>query len=79
MTTETLTELEQAKLENFALKHNMLQQQQQQIVAMRAAYLKQVEAAHPGYVWDEQKGLVPDEPIGMPAKSEPVLDATHPN
>lgn len=49
-----LTELEQMKLENYALKHNMIQQQLQRIIAERTAYIKQVEDAHRGYRWDEQ-------------------------
>lgn len=54
-----LTELEQVKLENFALRNNALQQQLQANLAARAAFIKQVEAAHPGYQWDETKGLTP--------------------
>lgn len=53
-----LSELEQTKMENFALKHGLLQQQLQRIGADRTAYVKQIEEAHPGYKWDEQKGLV---------------------
>ena len=53
-----LTELERTKLENFALKHNLVQAQLQRIVDERAAYIRQVEEAHPGCKWDEQKGLV---------------------
>ena len=55
---EELTELELTKMENFALKHNLVQSQLQRIVDERAAYIKQVEEAHPGCKWDEQKGLV---------------------
>jgi hypothetical protein len=58
-TSGELTELELTKLENFALKHGLMQQQLQRIVADRTVYIKQVEEAHPGYMWDEQKaGLV---------------------
>lgn len=53
-----LTELERTKLENFALKHNLVQAQLQRIVDERTAYIRQVEEAHPGCKWDEQKGLV---------------------
>lgn len=62
MTNGTLTELERTKLENFALKHNALQQQMQMILAERAAYIRIVEEAHPGHRWDEQQGLVSAEP-----------------
>lgn len=56
--TPELSELERTKLENFALKHNLVQQQLQRIVDERAAYIRLVEEAHPGCKWDEQKGLV---------------------
>lgn len=58
MTNGELTELERVKLENFALKHNTLQQQLQMNLAERAAYIRGIETAHPGYQWDEQQGLV---------------------
>lgn len=54
----TLTELERLKLENFALKHNAVQQQLQTNLAARSAFIQEMEAAHPGYRWDEQNGLV---------------------
>jgi hypothetical protein len=50
--------MERLKLENFALKHNVMQQQLQANIAARAAFLREMEAAHPGYRWDEQNGLV---------------------
>jgi hypothetical protein len=53
-----LTELERVKLENFALKHNALQQQLQANLQARLALITQIEAAHPGYQWNEQQGLV---------------------
>ena len=56
-----LTELERVKMENFGLKHNALQQQQQNNLTERAAFILQIEAAHPGFKWEEQKGLVPME------------------
>lgn len=55
-----LTELERVKMENFALKHSAMQQQQQANLAARAAYIRQIEAAHPGYRWNEERGLVAD-------------------
>ena len=81
MTIEPLSELERTKMENFALKHNIMQQQLQQIVAERSAYIKQVEAAHPGCRWDEQRGLVKEEldPVTQLPRSENVLDVVHPN
>lgn len=53
-----LTEMEQVKLENFVLRHNSLQQQLQNNLAARAAFIAEIEANRPGYRWDEQKGLV---------------------
>lgn len=62
-----LTELERTKLENFALKHNALQQQSQANLQARAAFIQEIEAAHPGYRWDDQKGLIataiPPKPV----------------
>lgn len=54
-----LSELERVKLDNFALKHNAIQQQLNANLIERGAYIKQVEAAHPGYQWRDQEGLVP--------------------
>lgn len=62
-----MTETERLKMENFALRHQILQQQLQQIVAERAAYIKQIEAAHPGSEWDERQGLVAVEYLQPPA------------
>ena len=53
-----LTELERLKLENFGLRYQALQQQMQQILADRAVLLRQIEADHTGYRWDDQRGLV---------------------
>lgn len=55
----TLTELEQTKMVNFSLRHTLIQQQLQQVMAERTAYIKRIEEAHPGHRWDEQRGLVP--------------------
>ena len=56
---EELTELERLKLENFALKHQAMQQQLQANLRERLAFIQQIEADHPGYAWDDQRGLVP--------------------
>lgn len=77
MSNETLTELERTKMENYALKHNLMSQQLQQLVAERGAYIKQIEAAHPGCTWDEQRGLVRSELL--PDGPEPIVDAAHTN
>lgn len=59
--TAELTELERVKMENFALKHQAIQQQQQANLQARAAFVRQIEAAHPGYKWNDQRGLVLEE------------------
>jgi hypothetical protein len=56
-----LTDLERTKMENFALKHNLIQQQLQAIVMERANYIQSIETAHPGFKWDEREGLVPTD------------------
>jgi hypothetical protein len=53
-----LTELERTKLENFPLKHNAMQQQLNANLAERKAYIEKVEAAHPGYQFNEQTGTL---------------------
>lgn len=53
---DTLTELERVKMENFALKHNTLQQQIHGNMANRAAFIEHIEAAHPGHKWHEATG-----------------------
>ena len=62
MTNGELTELERVKMENFALRNNALQQQLQVNLAQRIAFIQEIEAAHPGYKWDEQQGLVTAPP-----------------
>jgi Trp operon repressor len=59
MTNGELTELERVRLENFMLRHNSIQRELQTNLAARAAFIQEVEAAHPGYRWDEGAGLVP--------------------
>lgn len=56
-----LSELERLKMENFALKHSAMQQNLQANLMQRTAFIKEIEAAHPGYVWNEQRGLVPED------------------
>jgi hypothetical protein len=58
---DEVTELERVKLENYALKHNNLQRQLQDNLAERAAFIKEVEAAHPALRWDDQRGFVSKE------------------
>jgi hypothetical protein len=60
---QALTELEETKLENFVLKHGILQQQLQRIVADRTAFIKQIEDAHPGFRWDDTQGSL----VALPA------------
>jgi hypothetical protein len=58
-----LTELERTKLENYALKHNLVQQQLQRIVVERTEYVKQIEENHSGYKWDEQTASLVKLPV----------------
>ena len=53
-----LSETERLKLENLQLKIHILQQQLQQLANERDTFIKGIEDANPGYVWDEQKGFV---------------------
>lgn len=61
MTNGELTELERVKMENFALKHSTMQSQLQSNLTQRNAFIREIEAAHPGYRWDETQGLVAEE------------------
>jgi hypothetical protein len=56
-----LTELERVKIENFNLRLLYMQQQIQQVQAERILFLREVEAAHPGYRWSDQQGLIEDD------------------
>ena len=65
MKPESLTELERIKMENFALRYNLLQQQTQQVINERASLISQLEASRPGYEWREGYGLVEKEEAGQ--------------
>jgi hypothetical protein len=56
-----LTEVERLKMENFGLRYTLLQQQLMANSMERTAYIKQIEANHPGSKWDEQRGLIAEE------------------
>jgi hypothetical protein len=56
------TEIEQLKLENFALRFNAAQIHLQQIMAERGAYINDILSRHPGYKWVEGEGLVAEQP-----------------
>ena len=58
-----LTELERLKMENFNLRLLFMQQQIQHLQTERAVYISQLEMAHPGFEWDDQRGLVQREEI----------------
>ena len=69
-----LTEFERLKMENFALRNQVLQTQLQQLFADRTAYLETLKTNHPGCVWDEQRGLVVADTVGKePAAAETPL------
>lgn len=58
MSNGELSEVERLKLENYALRHSIMQGNLQQLLVERNAYLKQLEENHPGYAWDETRGLL---------------------
>ena len=75
-----LSELERVKLENFALKNNLMQQQLQLNLSERAVFIRQLEAAHPGYRWTDQNGLVPDgKPVSGNGRSSAGVPDTDPS
>jgi hypothetical protein len=65
--TGQLTELERVKLENFTLKHNLMQQQLQANMAERIAFIRKIEESNPGYQWDDRTGLTKTETSSAPA------------
>jgi hypothetical protein len=58
-----MNELERLRMENFALRINLLQQQLQQTARERMAFIETLEREHPGYEWDEQRGFVQKEEL----------------
>jgi hypothetical protein len=53
-----ISEFERVKMENYALRTVFMQQQLQQIQIERATFVQEMEAAHPGYEWQDPYGLV---------------------
>lgn len=70
MERPALTELEQLKLENIALKYRTLEQQKQELIQARILIVRQIESRLPGWKWRDPDGLVPD-----PETEEQVLPA----
>lgn len=62
MRTE-LTEVERLKMENYNLRIHILQQQTQQMITERQTLVRSIEEAHPGFEWDESRGLVEREEL----------------
>jgi hypothetical protein len=60
---EQMTELEATKLQVFALRHQLLQQQVQANLAERAALIQQIVTEHPGHRWDEATGKLMRETV----------------
>ena len=58
MTQPILTEMERLRMENLNLKKFALEIQLQQVMAERAAVIRQLEENNPDYEWNEQRGLV---------------------
>jgi hypothetical protein len=61
MATPLLTEVERLTLENYALRYNLLHQQMLQIQGERAAFIRLIEQAYPGYEWRDGSGLIEKE------------------
>ena len=64
-----LSELELTKMENFALRNAGLQQAIRENIQARDKYIQQIEAAHPGYRWNENSGLMPVPPQEAPPQA----------
>lgn len=62
MAKPELTELQRVKLENFAMKHQLLQQQITANMNERSDLIRSLEAEHPGWKWEEGVGLTRPEP-----------------
>jgi hypothetical protein len=58
-----MTEVERLKMENLNLKRFALEVQMQQVNAARLNLIAELEIAHPGYEWDEQRGFVQKEEL----------------
>jgi hypothetical protein len=56
---EQLTELEQLRMENIALKYQNLQTQLKSLVEERQVIIIGINHNHPGYEWNDNSGLVP--------------------
>lgn len=69
-----LSELERAKLENLQLKFQLLNAQQQQLQAAYSGLVQQIQAEHPGFVWDAGASTL--RPVPKPGKPEPVKAQT---
>ena len=61
--TDQMTELETAKLQVHALRHQLLQQQLQANLAERSALIQQIVTDHPGHRWDEATGKLMRETV----------------
>jgi len=53
-----MTEFERVKLENFALRHNAMQNQLSINMQARGAFIRELETAHPGYRWEESESAL---------------------
>jgi hypothetical protein len=58
-----LSELERLKIENCNLRILYMQQQIQQVQTERSVFLRQLEAANPGYSWSDQYGRLIQEDV----------------
>lgn len=70
-----LTELERVKMENFALRFHVSQQQMTQVQNDRAAFIQQMTAARPGFYWKDPEGTFVPVPVPEPAVEDNVEEA----
>ena len=75
MARPELTELQRVKLENFAMKHQLLQQQMGANMNERSDHIRSLEAEHPGWKWEESVGLVPGPGIHSDGDEDEKEDA----
>ena len=69
--SKELTEFEQLKMENFALRQHIMQQQFRQAQEDRKAFIAEIERNHPGFVWNDEQGRLV-EAAPQPVAAEEV-------
>jgi hypothetical protein len=75
----SLSELERLKMDNNTLRVMYLQLQTQQVQAERAAIINEIEAAHPGWEWNDQQGLIPLSKVNLAPTHEELYPEMTPH